>query len=84
MKVLVVGLRKEHHRMLQSKFKAMTIAALDDGANHSCKAKKGFDIIVNLTKFTNHSTHNNYRKHPGYKMISGGYSSVVDYLGNYS
>ena len=78
MKVLIVGLRKEQNTMLRKKYTSMSIDALDDKSHHHriVHNPSKYDRIISLTKFTNHTTHTHYRKHPGYTMISGGYSSV--------
>lgn len=86
MKILVVGLRKEQNTFLRNRFKGFSIDALDDGMKHH-KAKKNakyYDLVISLTKFTNHTTHQHYRSHPGYHMISGGYSSVTSMLSSLS
>lgn len=79
MKVLIVGLRKEQNTFLRKKFKDIKIDALDDTMKHHRAVKNAheYDRIISVSKFTNHSTHHNYSKHPGYMITSGGYSSVV-------
>jgi len=83
MKVLVVGLRREQSRKLRQLYQEMQIDVLDDQSLHHKPVRNAheYDLIVSLTKFTNHTTHTNYKKHPGYRMTSGGYSSVANMLG---
>lgn len=82
-KVLVIGLRRTHIDYLKEKFKDIyDISALDD---QSCHVKKisnseAYQTIINCTKFTNHSTERLYNKHPGFVRISGGRSSVKNFL----
>jgi len=82
MKVLVVGLRREHSHKLRQRYTEMAIDVLDDQSKHHKPVSNAheYDIIVSLTKFTNHTTHTNYKKHPGYRMTAGGYSSVANIL----
>lgn len=82
MKVLVIGLRNEQNKRLEKEFPGVKFTALDAQTLHH-KAVNGanlFDKIISVTKFTNKTTHANYRKHPGYCMVAGGYSSVVTLL----
>lgn len=83
MKVLVVGLRREQSQKLRQRYSQMAIDVLDDQAKHHKPVANAneYDHIISLTKFTNHTTHHNYRKHPGYQMTSGGFSSVSNILG---
>ena len=78
-KILVVGLRSQQNTFLRQKFKGTTIDALDDTMKHHRAVKNAheYDRIISVSKFTNHTTHHNYSKHPGYMITSGGYSSVV-------
>ena len=78
-KILVVGLRSQQNTFLRQKFKGTTIDALDDTMKHHRAVKNAheYDRIISVSKFTNHTTHYNYSKHPGYMITSGGYSSVV-------
>lgn len=84
MKVLVVGLRREQSDKLRKMYREMDINVLDDQALHHKPVKNAheYDVIVSLTKFTNHTTHRNYKNHPGYRMTAGGYSSVATILSN--
>lgn len=83
MKVLIIGLRKEHREKLRQIYKDMCINTLSDGEKHHRAVNNAneYDTIISLTKFTNHSTHKNYSKHKGYYMTSGSYSSVKKILG---
>lgn len=83
MRVLIVGLRKEQSNKLRQRYTDMAIDVLDDQAKHHKPISNAndYDHIISLTKFTNHTTHINYRKHPGYKMTAGGFSSVSTILG---
>lgn len=83
MRVLIVGLRKEQSNKLRQRYTDMSIDVLDDQAKHHKPVSNStdYDHIISLTKFTNHTTHTNYRKHPGYKMTTGGFSSVSNILG---
>ena len=82
MKILIVGLRKQQNTFLRHKFKGFIIDALDDSMKHHRAVKNAheYDRIISVSKFTNHTTHVNYSKHPGYMITSGGYSSVVAML----
>ena len=82
MKVLVVGLRREQSRKLRARYTEMCIDVLDDQAKHHKPVSNAheYDHIISLTKFTNHTTHTNYKKHPGYVMTAGGFSSVSNIL----
>lgn len=79
MKILIVGLRKQQNTFLRHKFKGFIIDALDDSMKHHRAVKNAheYDRIISVSKFTNHTTHVNYSKHPGYMITSGGYSSVA-------
>lgn len=81
-KILVVGIRKQHATFLRKKFKGMAIDVLDDGMLHHKPVKnfQAYDKILSITRFTNRTTHDNYKAHPGYTIIPGGYSSVVAIL----
>lgn len=84
-KVLVIGLRRTHIDYLKEQFKDMyAISALDDQSKHSKKISnsEAYQTIINCTKFTNHSTERLYNKHSGFIRISGGRSSVKNYLEN--
>lgn len=82
MKVLIVGLRREHSHKIRKLYSSMAIDVLDDQMKHHKPVKNilDYDSIISLTKFTNHTTHEHYRKHPGYRMTTGSYSSVVNML----
>lgn len=82
-KILIIGLRKEHVLILQQKFKdTHDINCLDSQANHARRLKNtnNYSKIITCTKFTNHSTERLYNKHKGYTRISGGRTSVSNFL----
>lgn len=81
-RVLIVGLRREQTQRLRDKFPNIDIQVLGDQDLHHKPVKNAnlFDKIISLTKFTNHSTHTNYKKYDSYTMTAGGYSSVVNIL----
>ena len=57
MKVLVVGLRREQSRKLRQLYQEMQIDVLDDQSLHHKPVRNAheYDLIVSLTKFTNHT-----------------------------
>ena len=82
-RVLVIGIRRQNLQVLQKHFAGRyDIHALDDQANHAKKVSNAdsYASIISCTKFTNHSTERLYNKHKGFKRISGGRSSVKNFL----
>lgn len=85
MRILIVGLRKEHFKKLCQRYTNMSIDVLDDQKRHNKAVVNAneYDHIISLVKFTNQTTHQHYRNHPGYHVTPGGYSSVVNLLGTF-
>lgn len=82
-RVLVIGLRNEQSRMLRQLYQNLSIDFLGDQDRH-CRGLnhiEAYNKIVVVTKFTSHKTHNICKKHSGYQMVSGGFSSVKNVLG---
>ena len=82
-KILVIGLRKQHIQVLQKHFQGRyEIHSLDDQAIHAKRLSniESFSSIISCTKFTNHTTERLYNKHKGFTRISGGRSSVKNFL----
>lgn len=82
-KVLVIGLRREHVKVLQNHFKGRyDIHALDSQATHAKRIANidNFNAVISCTKFTNHTTERLYNKYKGFTRISGGRSSVKTFL----
>lgn len=77
-RVLVIGLRVEQARKLQDLYKDLEIEYNSDPAKHTAKLTnlEAYNKIIVCTKFTTHKTHNMCKKHSGYTMTSGGFSSV--------
>ena len=82
-RVLIIGLRVEQARKLKELYKDLEIEYNPDPAKHVAKLNHidAYNRIIVCTKFTHHSTHHKCKRHPGYKMVSGGYSSVKNLLG---
>lgn len=60
MKILVVGIRNEGLLKLKKTFEGVKFEGLGDQDNHQRRIKhsKSFDMVISITKFTNHSTEN--------------------------
>ena len=82
MRILINGLRKQQGYMIKKNYPQFKIKILDDSKHHKSDIYGNFDLIINITKFANHSFHNSYKKHKGYTMVSGVYSSVTNLLNN--
>lgn len=82
-KVLIIGMRKQHLQQLQKEFgETLVVDGLDDQTKHHRKVShaEAYKKIISMIRFTNHSTQNLYRKHPGYIQTTGSYSSVRNTL----
>lgn len=82
-KVLVIGLRRSHIDYLKEHFKDMyDISALDNQTSHIKKISnsEAYQKIISCTKFTSHKTESLFNKHIGFTRISGGRSSVKNFL----
>ncbi|MEG0365566.1 MAG: hypothetical protein RR585_01930 [Coprobacillus sp.] len=77
-RVLVIGLRIEQARKLKDLYKDLNIEYNSDPAKHTAKLTnlEAYKKIIVCTKFTTHKTHNMCKKHSGYTMTAGGFSSV--------
>ena len=77
-RVLVIGLRVEQARKLKDLYKDLNIEYNSDPAKHTAKLTylEAYKKIIVCTKFTTHKTHNMCKKHSGYTMTAGGFSSV--------
>lgn len=77
-RVLLIGLRVEQARKLKELYKNLEIEFNSDPAKHTAKLNHidAYNKIIVCTKFTTHKTHNKCKKHSGYTMTAGGYSSV--------
>lgn len=84
MKILVIGIRKEHARKLEKMFPQISFDFLDSSINnYKGRLKSGvdrFDKILNLVKFAGTSMVNTLRHHPGYVSIGGSMSSLIKVL----
>lgn len=83
-RVLIIGLRVEQARKLKELYKDLDIEYNPDPAKHTAKLShiEAYNKIIVCTKFTTHKTHNMCKKHEGYTMTAGGYSSVKTLLGD--
>lgn len=82
-KILIIGLRRSHIDYLKEHFKDLyDISSLDNQARHAKKLTntEAYKKIISCTKFTNHSTEQLYNTHIGFTRISGGRSSVRNFL----
>ncbi len=83
-RVLVIGLRMEQARSLREQFKDIFDIDFNPNATRHIKSLTNMDVyekIIVCTKFTDHKTHVKCKKHRGYTMTSGGFSSVKVLLG---
>ena len=83
-RILVIGLRMEQARSLREQFKDIFDIDFNPNATRHTKALSNMDAykkIIVCTKFTNHKTHMICKKHDGYTMVSGGFSSIRVLLG---
>ena len=83
-RILVIGLRMEQARSLREQFKDIFEIDFNPNATRHTKALSNMDAykkIIVCTKFTNHKTHVKCKKHRGYTMVSGGFSSIRVLLG---
>ena len=83
-RILVIGLRMEQARSLREQFKDIFDIDFNSNATRHTKALSNMDAykkIIVCTKFTNHKTHMKCKKHRGYTMTTGGFSSVKVLLG---
>lgn len=82
MKVFIIGIRKQHLDKLKEKFPSISFDGLTDSDDHAKRKKNvlSSDLIIVLSKFTNHTSMWNYRHHHNFKLISGGYSSIFPIL----
>lgn len=78
-KVLVVGVRKEHATMLKEMFKdSLSIDCITDNKrqNKHITNQEAYAKIINMVRFSKHSSHFKYRKHQGYLTMTGGFSGL--------
>ena len=83
-RVLVIGLRMEQARSLREQFKDIFDIDFNPNATRHVKSLTNMDVyekIIVCTKFTDHKTHVKCKKHRGYTMTAGGFSSVKVLLG---
>lgn len=83
-RILLIGLRMEQARTLKEQFKDSFDIDFNSNATRHTKALSNMNAykkIIVCTKFTNHKTHMRCRKHIGYTMVNGGFSSVRVLLG---
>lgn len=83
-RILVIGLRMEQARSLREQFKDIFDIDFNPNATRHIKSLTNMDVyekIIVCTKFTDHKTHVKCKKHRGYTMTAGGFSSVKVLLG---
>ena len=83
-RILVIGLRMEQARSLREQFKDIFDIDFNPNATRHVKSLTNMDVyekIIVCTKFTDHKTHAKCKKHRGYTMVSGGFSSIRVLLG---
>lgn len=79
MRILVIGVRSSQLAQLRRQYSEVVINGVTDSSNHKLKVKnpERYDLIVSVTKFTQHSTENYYSKLRSFNRISGGMSSLI-------
>ena len=79
--VLIIGLKDLHINVLKSKFKGIKFVAVNHSGRYTNLPKgNNFNFIFNLTRFSNHDIHNEYKDHKGYECIEGGRSILINSL----
>lgn len=78
--VLIIGLKDLHINVLKSKFKGIKFTVINKGTYVNLPKANEFNLIFNLTRFSNHSVHNTYKGHLGYECIEGGRSILSNIL----
>ena len=78
--VLIIGLKDLHINILKSKFKSIQFTVINKGRYENLPKGTDFNLIFNLTRFSNHSVHNTYKGHSGYECIEGGRSILSNIL----
>lgn len=80
-RVLVVGVRSEHAKKLKEMYKNLDLDFLTDQSIHKPVSNiNAYGHIFAMTKFTSHSMHKCFRKHPGYIMVSGAFTNLKHQL----
>ena len=81
MKILVVGIRNEGLLKLKKTFEGVKFEGLGDQDNHKRRVKhsKSFDMVISVTKFTNHTTEKIMGNQDNYHRIGNqqGLSTVI-------
>lgn len=77
MRVLVVGVRKQHSDTIKNRYPHIDFKiAHDQIKNHEQISVKGFDRIYIMKRFTNHGLSDKLRKHNHRVFVPGSYSTL--------
>lgn len=91
MKILIIGLRREKLSKLKEKFNSFSFEGFDSQDSHlKLKHKSNpskYDMVISITKFTNHQVERQFNKFRNYYRIGhgGGISAVsalIDQVSN--
>lgn len=77
MRVLIVGVRKEHSDIIKRRYPHINFKiAHDQIKNHEQISVKDFDRIYIMKRFTNHGFTDKVRKHNHRVFVPGSYSNL--------
>lgn len=72
MKVLIIGMRNEHHAKLKQSFPKLkiTLVSVQDNNERAGNKSSLFDVVISMYRFCSHNVERHCSNHPNYHRVT--------------